>query len=774
MLSEASPAMVTQAPGMPLADVDDNDKTLINSPSSSRTPSTTATPGDDFDIFDLLEGMAEKDEGDESDPDYMLEAAVPEKLSCIVEEGPRGTRPSGSCAGGSGPGVSIASSSWTLGDSVFGRFFQQCKEGLFGPSSSRKVLLQEERQARERVPEGEPLHRELEESRSKESAVRDNAQADEEQADVIIPQMDLAEMTARLLPKHYNFEIPKVLERIRKGKYAHVGLQLPDGLIAWAPAIAQILRSFHRPSNSSSGTTSGTTSQILTVSILGDVNFGACCVDDLTARALGVELLVHFGHSCLVPVSQSAVKTMYVHVEVEANVGHLVDTVKANFFDDESRDKGHARPADHEREGTIASPGELPLDLQQHVEYPNPFGRSRLGNRVALLGTVQFATVLQQAKQDLEKSIPGLKLYSNTQVKPLGKTEVLGCTAPRMQEVDEVIFVCDGRFHLEAVMIGNPQARFFLYNPYAKTLTREAYDYNHMLQLRREAVTEVERKLFPNMSNYPLPRSSKPASSSTQRSPVSSKETTPRSITVGIILGTLGRQGSVAVLERLNQLFRDYSNIVDDRDPKQGRDNHHHHRDQTSVVNKVEPIVFLLSEISPDALRSYEKDIDFWVQIACPRLSLDWGPAFTRPCLTTYECYLLLERATQMRILLKSRRSRKELQEGEEQHGVLQQIKPENFSTTLRSTIETKQVLLDRWKENWQIEETSCGSGGCGGDATGGGGCGSGGCGSSSSSSFMPSAADYWPEVDYYSNLGGPWANYGGKPGTGVGGVKDV
>ena len=33
--------------------------------------------------------------------------------------------------------------------------------------------------------------------------------------------------------------------------------------------------------------------------ILGDVTYGACCVDDYTARALDAQLLVHYGHSCL-------------------------------------------------------------------------------------------------------------------------------------------------------------------------------------------------------------------------------------------------------------------------------------------------------------------------------------------------------------------------------------------------------------------------------------------------------------------------------------------
>jgi hypothetical protein len=33
--------------------------------------------------------------------------------------------------------------------------------------------------------------------------------------------------------------------------------------------------------------------------IMGDVTYGACCIDDYSALAMGCDLLVHYGHSCL-------------------------------------------------------------------------------------------------------------------------------------------------------------------------------------------------------------------------------------------------------------------------------------------------------------------------------------------------------------------------------------------------------------------------------------------------------------------------------------------
>lgn len=36
------------------------------------------------------------------------------------------------------------------------------------------------------------------------------------------------------------------------------------------------------------------------VAIMGDVTYGACCIDDFSAAAMGADFLVHYGHSCLV------------------------------------------------------------------------------------------------------------------------------------------------------------------------------------------------------------------------------------------------------------------------------------------------------------------------------------------------------------------------------------------------------------------------------------------------------------------------------------------
>ena len=86
--------------------------------------------------------------------------------------------------------------------------------------------------------------------------------------------------------------------------------------------------------------------------------------------------------------------------------------------------------------------------------------------------------------------------------------------------------------------------------------------------------------------------------------------------TWGIILGTLGRQGHPKILhlleEKLNRSGRQVFRI-------------------------------LLSEIFPQKLALMDNLVDAWVQIACPRLSIDWGMAFSKPLLTPFEASVVID-----------------------------------------------------------------------------------------------------------------------------------
>lgn len=66
--------------------------------------------------------------------------------------------------------------------------------------------------------------------------------------------------------------------------------------------------------------------------VMGDVTYGACCVDDFTARALGADFMVHYGHSCLseylclpvfllVRLSVIPILEFYITAETEKHLG---------------------------------------------------------------------------------------------------------------------------------------------------------------------------------------------------------------------------------------------------------------------------------------------------------------------------------------------------------------------------------------------------------------------------------------------------------------------
>lgn len=94
---------------------------------------------------------------------------------------------------------------------------------------------------------------------------------------------------SHLLPSNYNFEIPKTVAQIKKNGATRVALQMPEGLLMYGCSIVDIIERF-----------SGAECVIM-----GDVTYGACCIDDYTARALGCDMMVHYGHSCLGTFSQT-------------------------------------------------------------------------------------------------------------------------------------------------------------------------------------------------------------------------------------------------------------------------------------------------------------------------------------------------------------------------------------------------------------------------------------------------------------------------------------
>lgn len=65
----------------------------------------------------------------------------------------------------------------------------------------------------------------------------------------------------------------------------------------------------------------------------------------------------------------------------------------------------------------------------------------------------------------------------------------------------------------------------------------------------------------------------------------------------GIILGSLGRQGKLSLLQKIKRHILQMNLTVE---------------------------LFVMSELLPNIINKINH-IDVWIQIACPRLSIDWG-----------------------------------------------------------------------------------------------------------------------------------------------------
>ncbi|KAL5102824.1 hypothetical protein TcWFU_002295 [Taenia crassiceps] len=350
--------------------------------------------------------------------------------------------------------------------------------------------------------------------------------------DELLNDSVLAKIIQNHLPSNYNFEIHKTIWRIRCLKAKCVALQMPEGLLRFATTLSEIFRRFgsasYKPTNEDSEQKKGdNVPSEVDIIILGDVTYGACCIDDFSAKALGADLLVHYGHSCLIPV-----QSLYVFVDIAFDMAHFIDSIK-NVL---------------------------------------PSGAS-----FALFSTVQFISSLPAIKKSLQES--GF-IITIPQRLPLSPGELLGCTAPKVSGVDFIIFIGDGRFHLESAMLANPTLPAYMYDPYNKVLTLESYDHVSMRANRRHAI-----------------------------------ETARSAQHFGLILGTLGRQGSPPVIDLLQKRIEELGRKC---------------------------FVVLLSEILPDKLKRFGNKVEAWIQVACPRLSIDWGTDFEKPLLTPYEAAVAL------------------------------------------------------------------------------------------------------------------------------------
>ena len=326
-------------------------------------------------------------------------------------------------------------------------------------------------------------------------------------------------LKASNLPIHvYSFEIERTIQRCclmilqqqqepppKEGEesstlHFHIALQMPEGLLLYATVLVDVLQKliihhYHHVKHPTS--CSSIRPLEVEMSILSDVTYGACCIDDITAALMKCHLLIHYGHSCLVPIQHTVIPVHYVFVEIQFYIPHCVDTIYMTLFPPVS-----SRPP-----ALVQSSMSTSITTTTTMQLQS----SSIHIHLYLLGTIQFRHALSEIRdQILQKyqhatgstTITTTLTISIPQCKPLSPGEVLGCTSPILNHHSQppppppqdlldmdgttpvaittkamVCFIADGRFHLESTMIANHAVidTFYRYDPYSRILSIEQY-----------------------------------------------------------------------------------------------------------------------------------------------------------------------------------------------------------------------------------------------------------------------------------------------------------
>lgn len=177
-----------------------------------------------------------------------------------------------------------------------------------------------------------------------------------------------------------------------------------------------------------------------------------------------------FNH--VVPMDQTTIKTLYIFVEIGIDSIHLTQTIRLNFPN--TRDQFQLLGLQQE----VEAPGALShIALESSGAKVDPSDCSSKSEvfltRLALVSTIQFVATLQRLKEDLSTEAQNISAQIPTALileqdanidaitspeslkesvyhtgkydaiiprsKPLSPGEVLGCTAPRLGDVDALM-----------------------------------------------------------------------------------------------------------------------------------------------------------------------------------------------------------------------------------------------------------------------------------------------------------------------------------------------
>jgi len=185
------------------------------------------------------------------------------------------------------------------------------------------------------------------------------------------------------------FDLPKLVSKIRKKKAKIVAIQVPEGMKQQLLSLAAEI---------------GQKAKVKAVAFV-EPCFGACDAKDNEAKELGADLLVHFGHTQFLP--KQSLPTIFVPL----------------FFGEEKA------------AGSMAE--KIAVEMER-----------KGSKKIALCGTAQFLPFLEPVAGQLKKK--GFSVFIG-KGKNVEKGQVLGCNYGSVKavekEVEAVVFLGDGLFH---------------------------------------------------------------------------------------------------------------------------------------------------------------------------------------------------------------------------------------------------------------------------------------------------------------------------------------
>lgn len=191
--------------------------------------------------------------------------------------------------------------------------------------------------------------------------------------------------------KTFDLEEKRLEGEIRKREAKRVLIQLPEGLKAEGPRLASIVERAGA-----------------TAIISADPCYGACDLATLDAKNLGVDLIVHYGHSPIVKEG----RTQILYIEARAKISPKIAVRKA-------------------------------ISLLKNW------------NKIGLVTTVQHVHTLEDAKKLLLKSGKTVAIGDAGRVKYAG--QVTGCDYTNakaiIEEVEAFLLIGGGRFHAIGVAL---------------------------------------------------------------------------------------------------------------------------------------------------------------------------------------------------------------------------------------------------------------------------------------------------------------------------------